>query len=82
MMTTKEANINNETWDQEITMERFFQLIKLPDEPIKLDKITTIIDLPLFIKSHLDIVKAQNGKKRYEPYLDRLKFLRSMICSK
>lgn len=66
-------------WSNEITeLEQFFKVAKLPDT-IKLNECSTIIDVSLFIDSHLSIVKAQNGKLRYKPYLDRLNELKAIL---
>lgn len=63
-------------WSNEIKeMETFFSSAKLPDT-IKLNQCSTITDINLFIKSHMDIVKAQNGNMRYMPYLERLRELK------
>ena len=66
-ITRKESStfIKPRPWLNEIAeLENFFSSVKLPDN-IKLDRCTTIIDTSLFIKSHLSIVKAQDGNQRY-----------------
>jgi hypothetical protein len=69
-------------WDQQIEeLEQFFTSAKLPDT-IMLDKCSRITDIPLFVKSHLSILRAQNGNTRYIPYMNRLNRFRSLICSK
>jgi|ERR1035437_680690 predicted phosphatase len=61
-------------WQPEISeLEHFFDAVKLPDAAIRLDNFRTIIDTSKYIKSHLDIVKAQSGKECYLSYLERLK---------
>lgn len=63
-----------ENWLPEITeLEHFLNIAKLPETPVKLDSFRTIIDTSKYIKSHLDTVKAQNGKERFLPYLERLR---------
>ena len=63
-------------WSNEITeLETFFSSAKLPGT-IKLNQCSTITDVPLFMESHLSIVKAQNGNTRYVPYLERLRELK------
>ncbi len=65
-------------WDEDILyLEKFFKVI--PSEPVRLSKCEMITDPDLFIKSHLEMVKAQNGKTRYVPYLDRLKKLKIFL---
>ena len=64
-------------WDSEIKeLEDFFKSIKLPDEPIKLNSSATIKNNKDFITNHLATVKANNGRKTFEPYLNRLKSLK------
>ncbi|MGA1976613.1 MAG: DUF6371 domain-containing protein [Bacteroidales bacterium] len=72
--------IKPKNWGQDIAeLERFFQGVKLPIEPIKLDNYRTISDVSLFINSHLSIVKAQNGKTCYRPYMERLNELKAVL---
>jgi hypothetical protein len=67
-------------WSNEIAeLESFFNSVQLPSDPIRLDKCSQVTDIRLFIKSHLSIVKGQNGNERYRPYLDRLNEIRDMI---
>jgi hypothetical protein len=66
-------------WSNEIEeLEQFFSSVKLPDT-IRLNPCSMITDINLFIKSHMDIVKAQNGNKRYIPYLERLQELKAIL---
>lgn len=67
-------------WDQDIIeLEHFFKTVILPLEPIKLNQCTTVVDINKFIESHLAIVKANNGKPTYLPYIERLKKLKSYL---
>lgn len=69
-----------ESWDQKIAeLEKLFKVIKLPTKPIKLNNCSMITDIPLFIESHLSIMKAQAGNLRYKPYLDRLIELKAVL---
>jgi hypothetical protein len=61
-----------------IELERFFSSVQLPDK-IKLDQCTMITDVHLFVKSHIDIMKAQDGNKKYIPYMERLKLLKDLL---
>jgi len=73
--TTKPGN-----WTQDITdLEHLFNTVSLPASPVKLNPESSIIDISKFIKSHLSIVKAQNGKRIYLPYLNRLQELKQHI---
>ena len=68
------------SWDKDIKeLEAYFKKAALPTEPIKLNAYSTIKDGPLFIKSHLATVKANNGKITYLPYLNRLKELKEFL---
>lgn len=53
-------------------IESFFEIAQLPHGPIYLDKCSTITDVSLFVRSHLSILRAQKGNKRYHPYVGRL----------
>ena len=59
-------------------LENFFTGVTIP-----VDQIVTpgglITDPAKFIESHLDIVRGQNGKERYKPYLDRLQELKLIL---
>lgn len=69
-----------EDWSVEITeIEAFFSSIKLPKEPIKLCDGTTILDCKRFIENHLGNVKANEGKIRFKPYLQRLQTLKNVL---
>jgi len=70
----------SENWEQDISdLEHFFKTIILPIPPIKLNPVSTIVDITKFIETHFSIVKAQNGKKVYLPYLNRLQDLQEHI---
>lgn len=68
------------TWSDDIVeLQRFFQIVKLPTEPVKLNECSMITDVSLFVESHLSFLKGQNGNVRYEPYLDRLNELKILL---
>lgn len=74
---------NNMIQEEDLNdMESFFNIVKLPAGPIKLDKCSTITDVSLFVGSHLSILKAQKGNARYRPYLDKLIELKHIINHK
>lgn len=76
--TKKEIIIKSDLWSNEITeLERFFQV--MPSGPVRLSKCEIITDPSLFVKSHLDIVKGQNGNSRYMPYMDRLNEVKILL---
>lgn len=69
-----------EDWSVEITeIEAFFTSTTLLNIPIKLNEATTILDLKRFVENHLGIVKANEGKIRFKPYLDRLQTLKKIL---
>lgn len=68
------------SWADEIgQLEKFYSKIVLPTEPVKLDQCSTIIDVPLFLESHFAIVRANQGKPTFRPYLERLQKLRDVL---
>jgi hypothetical protein len=59
-------------WDKEIAeLEEFFGKTALP-ETITMHPWEIVIDPILFVHSHLQTVKANNGNRLFRPYLDRL----------
>jgi hypothetical protein len=71
-----------QSWEQDIIeLEKYFTEIHLPTKPLKLNKCSTITNCSLFIESHLDKVKTNNGKRTYLPYLNRLKELKQQLTT-
>lgn len=69
-----------ENWEQDITdLENYFTGITLPTQPVKLNKCSTITNCSLFIESHFATVKANNGKRTFLPYLNRLQELKQTL---
>lgn len=69
-----------QNWSKELAeIETFFNSVKLPKEPIQLCEGTTILDCKRFVENHLGNVKANEGKIRFKPYLDRLLILKSIL---
>ncbi|CAN5632397.1 hypothetical protein BH11BAC1_BH11BAC1_24050 [soil metagenome] len=69
-----------EAWDQQIEeLETFFQTSTFQMTPLKLNPFTTITDIPYFVESHLAMVKANCGKRTFEPYLQRLIELKKIL---
>ena len=66
-------------WDIE-TLENFFSYHALPDTPIS-TKSGEIINVQLYVKSHINIVRAQNGKGTYRPYYQRLIDLKEILTT-
>jgi hypothetical protein len=68
-----------QNWDNEIKeLENYYSVINLPTQPVKLNDCSTILDCSYFIKNHLATVKANNGKKTFLPYLNRLQELKEV----
>jgi uncharacterized transporter YbjL len=71
--------MKKEDWNNEILLHQlYFDEIEVNKE-MKLNLSMTIEDVPEFIKTHLYIVKANNGNQTFRPYLDRLIELRNLI---
>ena len=69
-----------ESWEQDITeLENYFSVITLPTQPLKLNRCSTITNCSLFIESHFATVKANNGKRTFLPYLNRLQELKQIL---
>ena len=69
-----------QSWSNDIAeLENFFSSIELPKQPVKLNQCSTIIDCSLFIESHFISVKANDGKRRFLPYLRRLQELKQIL---
>jgi hypothetical protein len=69
-------------WSAEIeALETFFDSRKdhLP-ESVKTGH-SVIVNVPLFIESHLERVKAHNGNPTFQPYLDRLTGLKNLLTN-
>jgi hypothetical protein len=79
----KREKKQSEIWSKEISeLETFFSTIKIPDTLIQLNSCSTIVDVPEFIKSHLSTVKANEGKRVFSPYLNRLQELKQILTFK
>lgn len=69
-----------QNWSNDIALlENYFADIKLPTQPVKLNRCSTITDCSLFIQSHFDILKKKNKNKTFLPYLHRLKELKQVL---
>jgi len=60
-------------------LETFFSSINIPEEPIQLNKASTINNPKQFIKNQLTIIKVNNGKKAFIPYFERLLNLKDIL---
>ena len=69
-----------QSWSNDIAeLENYFNSIEIPTQPIKLNACITITDCSLFIESHFLTVKANNGKRTFLPYLNRLQELKQVF---
>ncbi|MCG1037299.1 DUF6965 family protein [Polaribacter sargassicola] len=69
-----------DNWNEEIDeLESFFNKINIPKNNCLLNQATKITNVTQFLKSHLAIVKANNGKPIYLPYLRRLQELKHIL---
>lgn len=70
------------SWDNEIKeLENYFLGITLPTQPVSLNNCMPIENVRSFIESHLTIVKANNGNKVYQSYLNRLQDLKEVLIT-
>ncbi len=60
----------------------FFDSQELTDEPIMLNKATTIVNQKKFVKSHINYIKGNSGNKAFSPYLNRLIQLYKILKTK
>lgn len=75
---TKKPQLDD--WNNEISdLENYFASIVFPNEPIKLNRCSTIIGCLNFIDSHLRAVKFNNSNPAFLPYLHRLRELRQIL---
>ena len=69
-------------WSNDIAeLETYFANIQLPTQPVKIDNCSTIVNCSLFIESHIATVKANNGKRTFLPYLNRLQTLKHKLIN-
>jgi hypothetical protein len=58
---------NKESWCTQISeLETYFSELKVIG-PVRLNKCSIITNVPLFVESHLSIIKANNGNKTFLP---------------
>jgi hypothetical protein len=69
-------------WSNDIAeLETYFANIQLPTQPVKINDCSTIVNCSLFIESHIATVKANNGKRTFLPYLNRLQTLKHKLIN-
>jgi hypothetical protein len=71
-----------ESWESEITeLETYFAGIPLPSEPVKPNGYSTITNVSVFLQSHFATIKANNGRRTFLPFLNRLQELKHHLIS-
>lgn len=71
---------SEEDWTIEIAgLEAHFRNANLTTTPIRISPAETITNPVLFVNSHLSVVKYNNGKHTFLPYLERLSNLKNYI---
>jgi len=63
-------------------LETFYNAMTLPADSILLNNWSTVINIHLFVESHLATMKRYCGKKIFEPYQNRLIALKKVLNSK
>jgi hypothetical protein len=73
---------NSRNWNSEIKdLSLYFENVELPIKPLKFKTCNTINDVRLFIDSHIETVKANNGNTTFLPYLNRLQELKNQLSN-
>ena len=71
-----------QNWNDDIAeLENYFTRIVLPTQPVKLNSCSTITNCSLFIESHFATVNANDGKRTFLPYLNRLQELKQLLTT-
>jgi hypothetical protein len=79
----KNEQAKPDNWENDITeLENYFAGVTLPNQPIKLNPYSTITNCSQFIETHFAILKANNGKQTFLPYLNRLQELKLFLNRK
>jgi hypothetical protein len=80
--SVKREQQQRECWLQEITkLEKYFEGIAIPSQPVRLNKWSTIKNCSLFIESHFATLKANNGNRTFLPHLNRLAELKQVFTN-
>ena len=69
-----------EDWGQQIAeLENFFSEVELPAEPIRLNQCSEVLNVSLFVETHLATLKNYNGNSNFLPFLNRLKLIKQQF---
>ncbi|MCF8426088.1 MAG: DUF6371 domain-containing protein [Bacteroidia bacterium] len=78
--TIPSENLVQGKWELDIfELKKYFEEIGIPNYPIKLNDCCTITNCSLFIESHFETIKSNNGNKTFLPFLTRLKNLKDRL---
>jgi hypothetical protein len=69
------------SWDIK-QLQNFFENTVKVDSPLRLNQCCVITDVPLFIQSHMDIIRANDGTETYAPYYQRLRLVKEILSLK
>jgi len=75
----KTANLENEINELADFFSTFFSTKYLPDEPMRLNALTEIIDPHYFVESNLKCLRANSNNGAYLPYLERLQEFKTYL---
>jgi hypothetical protein len=79
---TKPEKPKAENWERDITeLETYFATAPFPTHAVKLNQCSMVTNISLFIESHFATVKANNGKRTFLPYLNRLQELKQVLTT-
>jgi hypothetical protein len=79
---SKSEKLKPVNWEQDIIeLETFFDRVEPSKQPLILENNITITNCSVFIDSHLATVKANNGKRTFIPYLNRLQKLKQVLTT-
>lgn len=60
-------------------LESFFREVELPTGPVRISECEVIVDVDLFINSHHEVLKENNGTWRFEACFDRMNKLKQIL---
>jgi hypothetical protein len=71
-----------ENWNNDISeLETFFNTMATIKQPIQLNNWTLINNVPQFVNNHLATIKANDGKRTFLPYFNRLQELKQILTN-
>jgi hypothetical protein len=76
---TQETKSREDWLDVIRALEEGFASSLIPETPLRINPCATLSNARAFIEANLQIVKANNGNKRYSPYLERLINLHDLL---